>query len=68
MATENIVSSLLTIEEIVEDKLFKIPDYQRGYSWEKEDLQDLLKDILHISSKEHKHYTGTLVITSEWEI
>ncbi len=60
----NIVTSLLSLEEIVRNNLFKIPDYQRGYSWEEDQLNDLLKDIEHIASKEHRHYTGTIVITN----
>jgi len=57
------IQKLLSIGDIVKDKLFKIPDYQRGYSWEKEQIEDLLKDIEQISNKDHKHYTGTIVIT-----
>lgn len=59
----NVVSELLSIEEIVKDNFFKIPDYQRGYSWEERQLNDLIKDIDHIATITHKHYTGTIVIT-----
>ncbi|WP_258099546.1 DUF262 domain-containing protein [Marinoscillum pacificum] len=58
------IKDLLTLNDIVSDKLFKIPDYQRGYSWGKRQLTDLIKDIDHIQDKSHKHYTGTIVITS----
>jgi uncharacterized protein with ParB-like and HNH nuclease domain len=61
------IQDLLTIEEIVKEKYFKIPDYQRGYSWEKDQLEDLVKDIEHISNNNHKHYTGTIVITEGQE-
>ncbi|MCJ8291029.1 MAG: DUF262 domain-containing protein [Crocinitomicaceae bacterium] len=61
--SNNFVTNLLTIEEVVKGRLFKIPDYQRGYSWESEQVNDLLKDIEHISIQKHKHYTGTLVIS-----
>ena len=40
---------------------FRIPDYQRGYSWEEEQRNDLLKDIEFGLSGEYSHYTGTLV-------
>ncbi len=62
--SNNIVTSLLSVEEIVKDNYFKIPDYQRGYSWEKDQLDDLIKDIEHIADKAHRHYTGTIVITN----
>ena len=63
----NVVSNLLSIEEIVKDNFFKIPDYQRGYSWEESQLTDLIKDIDHIATISHKHYTGTIVITRNEE-
>lgn len=63
----NAVSKLLSIEEIVKDNFFKIPDYQRGYSWEENQLTDLIKDIDHIATISHKHYTGTIVITKNKE-
>lgn len=63
MTKKNAITNLLSLEEIVKGNLFKIPDYQRGYSWEEEQLNDLLKDIEHIEKKNHRHYTGTIVIT-----
>ncbi|NLZ73132.1 MAG: DUF262 domain-containing protein [Bacteroidales bacterium] len=57
------INRLLSIEEIVKDNFFKIPDYQRGYSWEKKQLVDLTKDIEHVSKIDHKHYTGTIVVS-----
>ncbi len=52
-----------SLNEIFKDRFFKIPDYQRGYSWEEKHLKDLKEDILHVQDKEHSHYTGTLVLT-----
>lgn len=57
------INELLSIEEIVKDNFFKIPDYQRGYSWEESQLRDLIKDIEHLFEIDYKHYTGTVVIT-----
>ncbi|MCY4313298.1 MAG: DUF262 domain-containing protein [Gammaproteobacteria bacterium] len=44
-------------------RVFRIPDYQRGYSWEIQQRADLLKDIEYLikSKDEHLHYTGTIV-------
>ena len=33
---------------------FFIPDYQRGYRWEKQQTEDLLEDIWSFASKENK--------------
>lgn len=52
---------LQSIQEIFQDKLFKIPDYQRGYAWEEKQWQDMIDDI-EIMEDNQEHYTGTLVI------
>lgn len=57
---------LQSIQEIFQDKLFKIPDYQRGYAWEKKQWQDLIDD-LELMEDSQEHYTGTLVIHSSNE-
>ena len=41
----------------VNDVQFIIPDYQRGYSWGQEQLDDLWEDIENISGN-RSHYTG----------
>ena len=40
---------------------FRIPDYQRGYSWEEQQRSDLLRDIEFGLSGDYSHYAGTLV-------
>ena len=57
------IYKLLSFEEIVKDLFFKIPDYQRGYSWEEKQIEDLIKDIFQVADKDHMHFTGTIVIT-----
>lgn len=52
-----------TLSNILEGKIFKIPDYQRGYAWENKQLQDFVQDIDALIDEETKsHYTGTIVI------
>lgn len=52
-----------TLSNILEGKIFKIPDYQRGYAWEKEQLNDFVQDIDALIDDEiNSHYTGTIVI------
>ncbi|MBK8661139.1 MAG: DUF262 domain-containing protein [Ignavibacteriales bacterium] len=42
---------------------FEIPDYQRGYSWDEEQIMDLLTDVeMHNSKGGYKHFTGTIVV------
>lgn len=50
-----------SVQQIFADKLLKIPDYQRGYAWEKKHCEDLIED-LEVLLKDQEHYTGTLVL------
>lgn len=54
-------SKLETLSEIFNDKQFRIPDYQRGYSWEKEQLNDFWRDICNLDNK-RIHYTGMITV------
>ena len=52
-----------TLSNLLEGKLFKIPDYQRGYAWEEKQWNDFVQDIdALIDDKIISHYTGTIVI------
>jgi len=54
-------TNLFTLTEIFENRFFVIPDYQRGYSWEDLQVNDLIKDIENLISKNYVHFTGTIV-------
>ncbi len=60
-------NELLSATELIENKFFRVPDYQRGFAWEEKQIRDICTDIEHIRLKNHKHYTGTVVITSTSE-
>ncbi len=52
-----------TLSNLLEGKIFKIPDYQRGYAWEEKQWKDFVQDIdALIDDNIHSHYTGTIVI------
>lgn len=54
-------SKLLSLSEIFNQKIFRIPDFQRGYSWGKSQLDDFWEDLQNL--KEDKvHYTGLLTV------
>ena len=66
-------SNLLTLSKIFTERLFRIPDYQRGYAWTERQLLDFWNDLSQIED-EKNHYTGVLTleevpneIQSEWE-
>lgn len=56
-------SNLISLPELFKDKFFVIPDYQRNYSWDTDQIDDLMKDIENISTKDYRHYSGTIVLT-----
>ena len=51
--------NLENLNQIFNKKIFRIPDFQRGYSWGKEQLDDFWGDIELLSENE-VHYTGLL--------
>lgn len=67
-------NNLKTIKELFSgNRFYRVPDYQRGYSWNKE-FVELWKDIIrlfHINNKTRKHYAGMLAfdeISSEKDL
>jgi len=52
---------LENLTEIFNNSVFRIPDYQRGYSWGKPQLEDLWMDINSLEINKY-HYTGALSI------
>jgi len=52
-----------TLSNLLEGKIFQIPDYQRGYAWEEKQWKDFVQDIdALIDDDINNHYTGTIVI------
>lgn len=54
-------TELLTVSKIFHEALFRIPDYQRGYSWEEAHLRDFWTDLEQLNSTK-SHYTGVLTL------
>ena len=52
---------LQSLNSIFNDQFFRIPDYQRGYSWGTKQLNDLWRDINNLDD-EKIHYTGLLSV------
>jgi hypothetical protein len=52
----------LTIEKFFIGKILNIPEYQRSYAWEKENIRDLLEDINESIETGSSHYIGTVVL------
>src|SRR5665213_896437 len=52
---------LLSLQDLFEGKVFRIPDYQRGYSWKQEHLQAFWDDLENLQDG-HIHYTGVITV------
>ena len=54
---------VLPLEELLHNRLFRIPDYQRSYSWSSREREDLFKDITGIAKEggDAEHFMATIV-------
>ncbi len=59
-------NQLLTLSKIFTERLFRIPDYQRGYAWTEKQLRDFWNDIEQLEAG-HNHYTGVLTLENVTE-
>jgi len=50
---------LTNIDTIFKRKIFRIPDYQRGYAWQLRQLTDFWEDLIALEEGKN-HYTGVL--------
>jgi uncharacterized protein with ParB-like and HNH nuclease domain len=49
------------LQDIFNNAYFRIPIYQRGYSWNEKQLKDLWQDIINLLNSENRlHYMGML--------
>lgn len=55
------MNELLSLEDVYNKKIFRIPDYQRGYAWGKKQLIDFWDDLISLDGN-RLHYTGVLSI------
>lgn len=53
------MNDLLSLQDLFNKKIFRIPDYQRGYSWEELQLKEFWSDLLNLLP-DRDHYTGMI--------
>ena len=51
----------LSLPKLFHERLFRIPDYQRGYAWERAQVGELLEDLELLDTR-RQHYAGTIVL------
>jgi uncharacterized protein with ParB-like and HNH nuclease domain len=47
--------------------IYKIPDFQRDYSWKEEHWEDLWNDIIELAETDIPHYMGNIVLQTTTE-
>lgn len=52
-------SELQPLSLLFQNRLFRIPDYQRGYAWQQPQLTDFWDDLINLQDGRY-HYTGLL--------
>ena len=55
------MEQLLSISKIFSEKIFRIPDYQRGYAWTIKEIEDFWGDLCRLEDKKN-HYVGVLTL------
>lgn len=55
------------VTELFASKVFRIPDYQRTYAWERENWEDFWNDIKEGLSTQTPHYWGTITLRNTHE-
>jgi hypothetical protein len=60
------VQNAYTIQQLFTDKVLRIPDYQRGYAWNQQQLEDFWEDLEYLGP-DKDHYTGTIILHEQKE-
>ena len=55
------MDNVVSLDDLFHKRLFRVPDYQRGYSWEQQQVREFLED-LELFTAGRYHYTGTVVL------
>jgi len=52
---------LYSLSKLFTERLYRIPDYQRGYAWTEKQLKDFWGDLIQLE-KDKNHYLGVLTL------
>lgn len=56
------MNNTIPLQDLFNNRIFRVPDYQRGYAWEELQIGEFLDDLELLGSTHHRHYTGTIVL------
>lgn len=67
---KKMATALQSLSKLFTDRLFRIPDYQRGYAWGQKQIADFWNDLVNLE-EEKKHYAGVItleeVLPAKWK-
>lgn len=55
------MKEIQSLDDVFNKRIFRIPDYQKGYAWLDKQLIDFWDDIISLDGSRY-HYTGVLSI------
>ena len=55
------MKNTMTLQTVFSGRVFDIPDYQRGYAWETQQVDEFWEDIQSLHPK-RLHYAGTIAL------
>src|SRR4051812_31147720 len=66
MASVNLLDTkTVNLNEVLGNgKIYKVPQFQRDYSWTQDNWEDLWNDIALVKSTNSPHYMGSVVLQS----
>lgn len=54
---------LITVQAFFQQGMFNVPNYQRGYAWQHQQVKEFLEDLTEATDENvREHYTGTITI------
>ncbi len=64
MSTTNLLDTkTVTLNEILGNgKIYRVPQFQRDYSWDQDNWEDLWNDLCYAYEKGEAHYMGSIVL------
>jgi hypothetical protein len=64
MASNNLLDTkTLTLNDILGNgKIYKVPQFQRDYAWEQDNIEDIWHDLMRSSQSRLPHYMGAVVL------
>ena len=55
------MDNTLKLPTLFHERIFRVPDYQRGYAWERAHVGELIEDM-DLLNPPRRHYAGTIVL------